>query len=38
LLMWVFIRKAWANAQQDPMSLKKQARLRTALGFKSLPR
>jgi hypothetical protein len=37
LLMWVFVRKAWANAQQDPMSVKKQARLRTALGFKPLP-
>ena len=37
LLMWVFVSKAWANARQDPMSAKKHARLRAALGFKSLP-
>lgn len=35
LLLWVFMRKAWANTQQDPMTAKKQARLRAALGFKS---
>ena len=37
LLLWVFVSKAWANARQDPMSAKKHARLRAALGFKSLP-
>jgi methionine-rich copper-binding protein CopC len=35
VLMWVFVRKAWANAQQNPLAVKKQARLRAALGFKS---
>ena len=34
LLMWVFVRKAWGNARQDPMSAMKLARLRAALGFK----
>jgi uncharacterized protein involved in exopolysaccharide biosynthesis len=35
LLLWLFMRKAWANTQQDPLTAKKQARLRAAMGFKS---
>lgn len=35
LLLWVFMRKAWVNTQQDPLTAKKQARLRAAMGFKS---
>jgi uncharacterized protein involved in exopolysaccharide biosynthesis len=38
LLLWVFMRKAWVKTQQDPMTAMKQARLRAALGFKSLLR
>jgi len=33
LLLWVFMRQAWKNAAQDPETLKKQARLRSALGM-----
>ena len=36
LLLWVFVRKAWVTAAQDPQGAEKQARLRVALGF-SLP-
>ena len=35
LLMWVFVRKAWFNTQNDPVVAVKQARVRAALGFKS---
>jgi hypothetical protein len=35
LLLWVFMRGAWKNAAQDPAVAEKQARLRSALGFKS---
>lgn len=35
LLLWVFLREAWKNAAQDPESLKKQKRLRAALGMRS---
>jgi uncharacterized protein involved in exopolysaccharide biosynthesis len=35
LLLWVFARKAWANTEQDPITAKKQARLRAAMGLKS---
>lgn len=34
LLLWVFMRSAWKNAAQDPAVAVKQARLRSALGFK----
>lgn len=34
LLLWVFMRSAWKNASQDPAVAVKQARLRSALGFK----
>jgi hypothetical protein len=34
LLLWVFMRSAWINAAQDPAVAEKQARLRSALGFK----
>lgn len=33
LLLWVFMRKAWKNAAQDPDSAGKQARLMAALRF-----
>ena len=36
LLLWVFVRKAWVNTQNDPMVAVKQARVRAALGFKSV--
>ena len=36
LLMWVFVRQAWANTQNDPVIAVKQARVRAALGFKSV--
>jgi hypothetical protein len=36
LLLWVFVRKAWANTQNDPVVAVKQARVRAALGFKSV--
>lgn len=34
LLLWVFMRSAWKNAAQDLGVAVKQARLRSALGFK----
>ena len=37
LLLWVFMRKAWANTQQDPATAIKLGRLRVAMGFKSKP-
>jgi hypothetical protein len=37
LLLWVFMRKAWVNTQQDPVTAIKQARLWAAMGFKSKP-
>ena len=36
LLLWVLVRKAWANTQNDPVVAVKQARVRAALGFKSV--
>jgi len=36
LLLWVFVRKAWVNTQNDPVVAVKQARVRAALGFKSV--
>jgi hypothetical protein len=36
LLLWVFVRKAWVNTQNDPVVAVKQARVRAALGFKSI--
>ena len=33
LLLWVFMRQAWKNAANDPETVKKQARLRAALGM-----
>jgi hypothetical protein len=36
LLLWVFMRQAWKNAAQNPETLKKQARLRAALGMPRL--
>ena len=35
LLLWVFVRMAWFNTQNDPVVAVKQARVRAALGFKS---
>jgi uncharacterized protein involved in exopolysaccharide biosynthesis len=35
LLMWVFVRQAFAGAAQNPESAAKLARIRMALGFKS---
>lgn len=37
LLLWVFMRQAWKNAEQDPEAAKKHARLRAALGFTPRP-
>jgi hypothetical protein len=34
LLLWVFMRKAWENAAQDPMAFEKQGRLKAALDFR----
>ena len=34
LLLWVFMRNAWKNAALDPAVAEKQARLRSAFGFK----
>ena len=34
LLLWVFLREGWKNAARDPETLKKQHRLRAALGLK----
>ena len=36
LLIWIFVRKAWVNTQNDPVVAVKQARVRAALGFKSV--
>ena len=33
LLLWVFARKAWMGASQDPLAAGKQARFRKLLGF-----
>jgi uncharacterized protein involved in exopolysaccharide biosynthesis len=35
LLLWVFVRQAWLNTQQDPVAAEKQSRLRAAFGLKS---
>lgn len=34
LLLWVFLRRAWKNAAQDPQAMGKQAKLLAAMGFK----
>ena len=33
LLLWVFARKAWMGASQDPLAADKQSRFKKALGF-----
>ena len=33
LLLWVFARKAWMGASQDPLAAGKQSRFKKALGF-----
>lgn len=38
LLLWVFMRRTWKNAAQDPQAAEKQAKLRAAIGFKGWPR
>ncbi len=35
MLLWVFARKAWMGASQDPLAADKQTRFRKALGFSS---
>ena len=35
IALWIFIRKAWGNAAQDPLSAIKQRRISIALGFKN---